>query len=104
MREALARGWREHFLWVLQNTRRAYHPARRRIDLHIEAAEVVVELRWPEVWISIPTAQVIVHRNARVPLRDLRERVTPGAHAHAALPFDFRYAEIPLDVELRCTL
>ena len=43
--------------------------------LHVEAAEVVVELRRAEIELRVPAAQVVVDGDARIPLRRLEQRV-----------------------------
>ena len=65
----------------------AHDPAGRHVDAHVEAAEVVVELRRAEVQLGVPAAQVVVHGDARKPLRGLEQRVGPALrHAVAAPP------------------
>ena len=55
------------------------------VDAHVEAAEVVVELRRAEIEARIPAAQVVVLRDAREPLRRLEQPVVAALrHAMAA--------------------
>ena len=65
VREPLARLGGQHLLRILQDAGAADDPARGHVELHVEAAEVVVELGRAEVEAGVPAAQVVVLREAR---------------------------------------
>src|SRR5438445_3573152 len=64
---------------------------------------VVVKLARAEIRLGVPAAaaQVVEHGDARIPLRNLIERVAPRAHAKAPPSFDVRHLEVPLHID-RC--
>ena len=75
MRQTLALDRREHFIRILQHAGAADDPTGRHIDADVEAAEVVVELRRPEIEVGVPAAQIVVLGDARKPLRRLEETI-----------------------------
>jgi hypothetical protein len=100
--EPLARRVGQHLARVLQHAGAADDPAARHVEPDVEAAEVVVELRRPEIQARVPSAQVVVLRDARVPLRRLEQRVAdPLRHAMAAAVGPARQLRVPRDLDLR---
>ena len=76
--ESSARCSRQHLSRILQQSRAAHEPPGRHIELHVEPAEVVVELRGAEVLLGIPSPQVVIDSDAWKPLCRLKERVGPA--------------------------
>ena len=70
----------EHLRGILQHPGATHDPACRYVDIDVEAAEVVVELRGTDVQLRVPSTQVIIHRHPREPLRGLVERIGPTLH------------------------
>ena len=101
-RETFTRAGGENLLRILQDAGAADDPSARNVDLHVEASEVVVELRGTEVHAGVPAAQIIVFRDTWEPLRRLKERVIPPlSHAVAAAPGAAGKFRPPSDLELR---
>ena len=63
----------EHLFRILQHAGATHDPPTRHVELYIESTEVVVKLRRAEVLLRIPSAQIVVHGNARKPLRRLKQ-------------------------------
>ncbi len=90
-------GWRQHLVRVLQSPGRGDDVASRHGDLERVVAVLEVELALSEVWLGIEAAEIVVDRNAGIPLRDLIQRPIT-THAVGAV---LRNVEVPRDVERR---
>ena len=82
---------------VLQHARRRDDVAGRHGHREVVVAVLEIELALPEIRLGVPAAQVVVHADARIPLRELVQRAV-APHAVGAV---FRNVEVPRDVEGR---
>ena len=83
-RKALSLCGGEHIGGVLEDTAARDRVAGGRRDTVVDVAVLEIELALPEVRIGVPATDVVVHRHARVPLRDLVQRAV-AAHAIGAV-------------------
>src|SRR4051812_23801265 len=103
MRETLARRRRQHLVAILKHTCSADDPARGHVDAHVEASEVVIELRWTQVELRIPTPEIVVDGDARIPLRRLVKRIAPALRHAVVLAGPARHLVVPFDLQGRLT-
>ena len=64
-----------------ERSRSLDQPAGRRVDRHIVAAEVCVELRLPREAVGVPSLDVVVDRHLRVEVGQVEELVAAVPHA-----------------------
>src|SRR5688572_29522711 len=99
-RKPVACAARQNLLGVPEIAGSTDEPPTRRSDPHVEAAELIVELAGTEVLVGVPPAQIIVHRDLRIPLRNLIQIVAVAPHARTPRSrVDARNCEPPRDLQ-----